>query len=236
MPSGPHTRTQMADVPPAVREQAGTDAGGYRHGYIGSRSIDRKPYGLGLWPRDVRLLGGGPRWPSYGGAVVTGQLAKAAWTARPPRLPVTLVWIDAREAMIVRCVEDVPHIERIATDIAVDHRAAVPVPSDPDVLHGGGKPPQTTGEPHDLANLARFVEAVSQRLRRDEDLLVLGPGTVRQYLVQRIRELDDRDRVGRVIECQGAERMTHRQLIACLRRAMGVGGRRLTADEDLLGG
>ena len=181
-------------------------------------------------PRDWRRNGGTQHeWDNFL-AMSPGSTGEELGPA------ITLVWIDAREAIIVRCVEDVPHIERIGSEIAVHHRATGPVRPDPDARDGGGWPPQTSGEPPRLEDAARFVEAVAQRLRRDDDLIVLGSGPVRQRLVRRIRELDDHDRVSRDIECQAAQRMTHRQLIACLRRALGDEPRRLTADEDLLGG
>lgn len=96
--------------------------------------------------------------------------------------PSTLVWIDAREAVIVRWQHDRPRLERVESEVPAHHRATGHVRHDPGVRHGGGGPPQTAGEPHRLEHLDRFVEQIANRLPPGDDLLILGPGTVRERL------------------------------------------------------
>jgi hypothetical protein len=139
----------------------------------------------------------------------------------PEAAVVTLVWIDAREAVVVRRVDGASRFERIESDVPAHHRATGHVRHDPGVRHGGGGPQQTAGEPHRLEHLARFVDTVAKRLPRHEDLLVIGPGTVREHLARKIVEADARHRVVRDIRCEAAAPMSHRQLAALLRRAAG---------------
>lgn len=159
------------------------------------------------------------------GPLVTG----APTLRRSPRgTAVTLVWIDAREAFVVRRVDGAPRLERIESDVPAHHRATGHVRHDPGVRHGGGGPPQTAGERHRLEHLARFVEAVAARLPRRDALLLIGPGTVREHLARQIVEIDARHRVVRDIRCEAAPPMTRRQLAARLMLASGEKPRRQT--------
>jgi hypothetical protein len=152
--------------------------------------------------------------------------------ATHPKLPttsaLTIVWVDAREAIVVRRAEGASTFERIESDVPAHHRSTGHVRHDPGTRHGGGGPPQTAGEPHRLEHLARFLDAVAARLPRGEDLLVIGPGTVREQLARQLVEDDSRHRVVRAIRCEAAASMTHRQLAALLRRASGDEPRRRT--------
>ncbi|MEX1169124.1 MAG: hypothetical protein WEE50_03170 [Chloroflexota bacterium] len=139
--------------------------------------------------------------------------------------PSTLVWIDAREAVIVRWADDRSRVERIKSDVPAHHRATGHVRHDPAVRHGGGRP-QTAGEPHRLELLKRFVEDVADRTAPDDDLLILGPGVVRERLARRIRELDDDRERSRSVTSQPAMPATDRQLIARLRQFAGAAPRR----------
>jgi hypothetical protein len=140
--------------------------------------------------------------------------------------PSTLVWIDAREAVIVRWADDRSRVERIQSDVPAHHRATGHVRHDPAVRHGGGGRPQTAGEPHRLEHLKRFVEDVADRTAPEDDLLILGPGVVRERLARRIRELDDDRERSRSVTCQPAMPATDRQLIARLRQFAGAAPRR----------
>lgn len=159
------------------------------------------------------------------GALMMGP---AKQSASAHAAPITLVWIDAREAIIVRGLDGAVRLERIESDVPAHHRATGHVRHDPGVRHGGGGPPQTAGEPRRLEHLARFLDAVAARLPGDEDLLLLGPGIVREHLARQITETDERHRVARNIVCEAAPPMTRRQLVARFRRAMGEEPRRLT--------
>jgi hypothetical protein len=142
--------------------------------------------------------------------------------------PVTLVWIDAREAIIVRVRRGRSDLVRLTSDVPAHHRATGHVRHDPAVRHGGGGRPQTAGEPRRLQHLGRFVTEVTDRLTHDGDLLVMGPGTVRERLARRLRASDVHHGRQRTISCEAAPRLTERQLVARLHRAMGVEPRRHT--------
>ena len=132
--------------------------------------------------------------------------------------PSTLVWIDAREAVVVRWQDDRARLDRVESDVPAHHRATGHVRHDPGVRHGGGGSPQTAGEPHRLEHLQRFVEQVARRLPEDDDLLILGPGTVREHLERLVSDTDEQHRRGRAVSSEASPRLTDRQLIARLRR------------------
>jgi hypothetical protein len=134
----------------------------------------------------------------------------------------SLVWIDAREAVIVRLRSDRGRVERVASEVPSHHRATGHVRHVPTVRHGGGGSPQTAGEPHRIEYLDRFVADVADWLAADEGLLVMGPGTVHERLA---RTLSASDRVHgrqRTIARERSSPLTDRQLIARLRRYAGV--------------
>jgi hypothetical protein len=143
-------------------------------------------------------------------------------------VPVTLVWIDAREAILVRRVDGGSRFERIESDVPAHHRATGHVRHDPALRHGGGGVPQTAGEPHRLEHLARFLDAVAARLPPRDHLLVIGPGSVHERLARQVAEADARHRIVREINSEPAHPLTHAELAARLRRATGEDARRRT--------
>lgn len=138
----------------------------------------------------------------------------------------TLVWIDAREAVIIRMQGARARIERVGSDVPAHRRATGHVRHDPAVRHGGGGSPQSAGEPHRIEHLNRFVGDIANRLATDDDLLVLGPGTVHERLARHLSESDGHHGCHRDISCQASPPLTDRQLIARLRRFSGVEPRR----------
>jgi len=136
--------------------------------------------------------------------------------------PSTLVWIDARGAVIVRWRGNRARVEREESIVPDHHRATGHVRHDPAVRHGGGGAPQTADEPHRLEHLARFVDQVASRLPPDDDLVILGPGTVREHLERHVRETDERHGRSRGISCEASPRLTDRQLIARVRHTAGA--------------
>jgi hypothetical protein len=140
----------------------------------------------------------------------------------------TLVWIDAREAVIVGWHDDEVAIERIASDVPDHRKSTGQVRHEPGVRHGGGGAPQTAGEPHRNEHLHRFVKDIADRLPEAHDLTILGPGTVREHLERRLRADDRRHRRTRAVVCEPAGRLTDRQLVARLSREAGVEPRRRT--------
>jgi hypothetical protein len=161
-----------------------------------------------------------------------GTLVTASSAARPPVAvgagPAgALVSIDAREAVIVRWAGGASSVERLASDVPAHRRSTGHVRHDPMTRHGGGGgAPQTAGEPHRLEHLDRFVDEVAARLAADEDIVLVGHGTVHERLETRLRDLDAGARRGRRILARPADRLTERQLIAQLREHLGVGARR----------
>jgi hypothetical protein len=139
----------------------------------------------------------------------------------------TLVWMDAREAVIVRWHAGEVQVERLLSDVPAHHRATGHVRHDPAVRHGGGGA-QDAGEANRLEHLARFIDLVATHLPSDGELLILGPGTVRDRLGHRVRETERRIAGARTITIQTAGRLTEPQLIARLRQLAGVDQRRQT--------
>ena len=141
----------------------------------------------------------------------------------------TIVWIDAREAVIVRWRDAEAHLERISSDVPAHHRATGHVRHDPAIRQGGGGgAPQTAGEPHRLEHLGQFVDDVADRLPDDDDLLILGPGTVHERLGREVGERDRRHGHHRLVTCEATPPVTDRQLIARLRHLSGSDAPRRT--------
>lgn len=141
--------------------------------------------------------------------------------------PSTLVWIDAREAVIVQWSNDAAQVERLRSDVPAHHHGTGHVRYDPAVRHGGGRP-QTAGEPHRLEHLRRFVERVADRIATDDDLLIMGPGVVHERLARLVRESDRDHARARTVSCRTSGPATDRQLIARLRLFAGAAPRRRT--------
>jgi hypothetical protein len=141
---------------------------------------------------------------------------------------VTLVWIDSREAIVARPDDGSPRIERIESEIPAHHRATGHVRHDPGIRHGGGGVSQTAGEPHRLEHRERFLEQVALRLPVDDDLVLIGPGTMREHLERRIRETDERQRRTRRVTTEASAHLTDRQLVTRLLRLLGAEPRRYT--------
>jgi hypothetical protein len=140
-------------------------------------------------------------------------------------LSATLVWIDAREAIVVRMRGDRTWTERVESEVPAHHRATGHVRHDPAVRHGGGSP-HTAGEPHRLEHLTRFIADVATRLAPGDELLILGPGTVHERLKRYLSADDDLHGRQREIGSEASPPLTERQLIARLRRLLGIDPRR----------
>ena len=145
---------------------------------------------------------------------------------------VTLVWIDARSAIVVRW-SDGPQITRHALDVPPHEKSAGHVRLVPG-RHGGGRA-QTGLETHRLEHLRQDLARIAATLLDDEDILILGPGTVREHLAAQLRAADEktgragkvRGRPGRQIHSEPAQRMTEAQLVERLRDLVGEPPRRV---------
>jgi hypothetical protein len=141
--------------------------------------------------------------------------------------PSTLVWIDAREAVIVSFRDDEILAERMESEVPEHHRATGHVRHDPAIRHGGGAP-QTAGEPRRLEYLKRFITGVADRLAPDDDLVIMGPGTVHERLARQVAASDRRHGRRRDIVSEASRQLTDRQLDARLRVFAGAKTRRRT--------
>lgn len=140
-----------------------------------------------------------------------------ARTPNDPRRPRALVWVDARDAIIVRWADDRATIERLTSDVPGHHKSMGHIRHDPAVRHGGGGS-QDKADSRRHEYLDRFLRDVARRLPAGTDLTILGPGTVHEHLIASIRAHDVEHREIREIEGRPSARMTDRQLVAMLRR------------------
>lgn len=148
---------------------------------------------------------------------------RSAPPAGPAHRHATLVWIDSREAFVVRLEAGEVHLERLESDVPVHHRATGHVRHDPAIRQGGGSGhPQTAGEQHRVEHLRQFIDAVAEKVAPDDDLLVLGPGTVPEQLERHVAEDDAHHGRDRVVAYESAAPLTTRQLAARLRTFAGV--------------
>jgi hypothetical protein len=140
-----------------------------------------------------------------------------------------LVWIDTDEAVIVHWQADRAHIVRIDSQVPAHHRSTGHVRHDPMVRHGGGRA-QNADERRREERIEQFLDAVIARLEPAEDVLILGPGTVREHLERRLREMDRAQTTGRLVASEPSQRRTERQLVARLRHDIGDEPRRRGVD------
>jgi hypothetical protein len=143
--------------------------------------------------------------------------------------PSTLIWIDARNAIIARWQDDHVGLVRAESEVPARRRATGHVRHDPSVRHGGGGgSPQNAGEPQRQEHLKRFLTDVEHRVAPGDDLLILGSGTVHERLRRQISKSDAHHGRHRRITCEAAAPLTERQLIARLRGFAGLETRRRT--------
>jgi hypothetical protein len=133
----------------------------------------------------------------------------------------TLVWIDAHEAIVARWIGDGPVVRRTVSEVPDHVRATGQVRHRPGVHHGGGAG-EAAAEQHRLEHLARYVEGVAKTLDPDDDLVILGPGSVREHLEREVRAHDRGRPRPRSVTCEASPRRTERQLVARLRTLVGV--------------
>ncbi len=142
----------------------------------------------------------------------------------------TLVWIDSREAVIVRIQNARARIERVESEVPAHHRSTGHVRHDPVVRHGGGGGggSQTAGEPHRIEHLNRFVGEIVDRLDTGDDLLILGGGPVHERLARQLSASDEHHGRHRHVATEASPPLTDRQLVTRARRFSGIEPRRHT--------
>jgi hypothetical protein len=121
---------------------------------------------------------------------------------------VTLAWIDSRQAYIVRWHDGEAQVAHLESDVPT-HRTET------------GFTPQDAIEGHRLEHLARFVKQVAAQLPPGDDLLLIGPGTVREHLANEVAQQDEQHHRARRVACRAAGPLTVPQLVATLRHEMG---------------
>jgi hypothetical protein len=138
---------------------------------------------------------------------------------------ITLVWIDSAEAVIHRWHAGRVQRTHVESHVPIHRRSTGHIRHDPTIRHGGGGS-QTAGEPHRNESLRRFIADVASQLAPNDDLLVTGPGTVRERLARWVAGLDRRHGRRRSIACEASAQPTDRQLVARLRTFAGAEPRR----------
>lgn len=136
--------------------------------------------------------------------------------------PATLVWIDAREAIVIRW-KNGPQVTRHEIETPPHEKSVGHVRHDPGVRHGGGLA-QSKLETDRLEHLRRGIAEVAAALPDHEDILIIGPGTVRGRLAAEVHEAD-RKRApqgpDREVRTEPARRLTEAQLVERLRELVG---------------
>ena len=131
----------------------------------------------------------------------------------------TLAWIDSREAFVVRWLDGDALVAHLESDVPTHHRTTGQARHD--ATRGSGGAAQTPVEPHRLEHLAHFVAQVVARLPADDDLLLIGPGTVREHLANEVGDQDHQHHRTRQVTCRAARPLTVPQLVALLRHELG---------------
>lgn len=136
--------------------------------------------------------------------------------------PVTLVWLDADEAILLRSGDpgspggDPPPPRRVRSEVPPHRRATGRVHHDPRVRSGGGADPDDLAERRREHLLAAYLREVMALVPPDDRVVVLGSGPVHGRLAGQLRADDIRHRRTRPVEDAPAPALTDRQLRARL--------------------
>lgn len=140
--------------------------------------------------------------------------------ARTAEAATTLVWIDSEEAIIVRW-EDRATVERVRSDVPGRHRSTGHVRVDPNVRHGGGGASASSIDRERRERMRAFFVDVMAHVPEADDVMVVGPGVVREKLERAIRQEDRDHRRVRRVHSQASERLTEHELVAHVRALAG---------------
>jgi hypothetical protein len=144
-----------------------------------------------------------------------------------------LVWIDAREAVIVRWKNDEATFERVRSDVPARRRSTGHVRHDPFARHGGGgDSPPDAGERRRLEHLARYLDGLIERLATTDDVVIGGSGLVPGQLEARLRAADAAVGRARAVTTWRTRRPTDGQLVARLREHLGASPKRRRVGGD----
>jgi hypothetical protein len=141
--------------------------------------------------------------------------------------PVTLVWLDADEAILLGSEAptidgaDPPGIRRVRSQVPPHHRATGRVHHDPRVRSGGGADPDDLVERRREHLIGAYVREVVGLVPPDDRVVIVGPGPVHGRLASELRAADLRHNRTRPIETAASGPLTERQLRARWRELNG---------------
>ncbi len=144
-----------------------------------------------------------------------------------PHRSVTLVWLDADEAILLPGEgrpgdgTDPPAIRRVRSQVPPHRRATGQAHHDSRVRSGGGADPDDLADRRREHLLAAYLREVAALIPADERVVVLGPGQVHGRLAGELRAADARHRRMRPVEDEAAGPLTERQLRARWRELNG---------------
>jgi hypothetical protein len=133
-----------------------------------------------------------------------------------------LVWIDGREASIVRPAvegsgDEEPTIERMYAAEPPPPHPTGHLRHNPGARHG--EEWKSSADRRRDGQLTAFLAAVEERLVADADVLVIGPGPVHERLARQVQANDRHHRHDRSVTAEASVRLTPRQLQARYRAA-----------------
>jgi hypothetical protein len=141
--------------------------------------------------------------------------------------PVTLVWLDADEAILLGGTGpagdgvDPPGVRRVRSDVPPHHRATGRVHHDPRVRSGGGADPDDLVERRREHLIGAYVREVVGLIPPADRVVIVGPGPVHVRLATELRAADAHHRRERPVEAAAAGPLTERQLRARWRELSG---------------
>ena len=141
--------------------------------------------------------------------------------------PVTLVWLDADEAILLGSEApagdgaDPPGVRRVRSQVPPHHRATGRVHHDPRVRSGGGADPDDLVERRREHLIGAYIREVAGLLPPDDRIVSVGRGPGHGRLADALRAADIRHRRDRPVEEAAAGPLTERQLRARWRELNG---------------
>jgi hypothetical protein len=154
--------------------------------------------------------------PRVGAEIVPGEAA------------LTLVWIDSELARILRWRGRIVS-ERIVSDVPAHVGSTAHVRHDPRIRHGGSGRGQDDAERRRNEHLRAFLKVVADRLHDDDEIEIIGTGTVGGRLAAVLRRQTARRQPPPTVVVLHSMALTPRQLAARLRQRLGLHPRRETA-------
>lgn len=167
----------------------------------------------------------------------------------PTPRSVTLIWIDADDAILLRwrhgnassdgtnparAAGDDGHgptIERLKSDVPAHRRATGGVRHNPTFRSGGGAEPADLADRRRQRLLEQFLRAVADRIPPADRVVLAGPGHVHERLAAEVRGADGRHGRDRPVEVASSGPRTERQLVAWLRELAGAAPERRRASS-----